>query len=70
MITILQIIVSVILIAAILMQSKGTGLGSAWAGSGQSFSSKRGMETALFKLTVILTVIFLGLSILPLVGLA
>ena len=64
----IQIVVSVCLITVILMQSSGTGLGSGFAGGGQSYHSRRGMEKVLFRATIGLTVLFLVLSFLPLLG--
>lgn len=58
-----QIIVSVALIAAILLQSKGTGLGSVFGGSGSVFQTRRGAEKGLFQLTIILAIAFGLLSI-------
>lgn len=68
MLLIAQIVVTVLLIAVILMQSRGTGLGS--TGSGQSYHSRRGMEKVLFRATIGLTVVFIVLSLLPLLGVA
>ena len=53
-----QIIVSVLLIGAILLQQKGTGLGASFGGSGQIYRSKRGLEKILFLATIVLAVIF------------
>ena len=58
-----QIIVSIALIAAILLQSKGTGLGSVFGGSGSVFQTRRGAEKGLFQLTIVLAVLFGLLSI-------
>jgi len=57
-----QIIISVALIAAILLQSKGTGLGSVFGGDGSVFRTRRGAEKGLFQLTIILAVVFVLLS--------
>jgi len=65
--TILQIIVSVFLIGAILLQNKGQGLSSSFGGSGEFYRSKRGLEKLLFGLTVVLVCLFLIVSILNLV---
>jgi preprotein translocase subunit SecG len=64
---IFQIGVSVLLIALILLQAKGTGLGRTWGGSGEFYKSKRGMEKVLFSITIILVFIFLATSILSLI---
>ena len=61
-ITIAQIVVAVSLSALILLQAKGTGLGRAFGSS--TYHSKRGVENLIFKTTIILAVIFVGLSIL------
>lgn len=63
----IQLIVSVILISAILLQSRGTGLGSAFGGEGKSYHSKRGMEQVLFKATILLAILFVGLSLFALI---
>ena len=64
-----QIGVAVLLVAAILLQQKGAGLGSAFGGSlgGQVYRSKRGLEKALFWATVILAILFMILALLNLV---
>ena len=64
LLTYLQIIVSVLLIAAILLQSKGTGLGSTFGQSQELFRTKRGMEKILHTGTIVLTALFLVFSLL------
>jgi len=67
--TIIQIIVSVLLMAAILIQARGTGLGSTWGGTGELYRSKRGVERIVFVATIILAAAFLLISIIgPLFG--
>lgn len=61
---ILQIIFSVVLMAAILLQSKGAGLGRAWGGGGEFYRSKRGVEKILSRATIILAILFLISSII------
>lgn len=58
-----QIIVSVLLIAAILIQNKGVGLGRVWGGSSGSSFTRRGLEKLIFKLTFVLVAAFVILSI-------
>lgn len=58
---ILQMLVSIALVAVIILQSKGTGLGSAF-GSTTSYHTKRGMEKTLFAGTIILSIVFLALA--------
>lgn len=64
---VIQIIISVALIAAILMQSQGSAMsGVLGGGMGTPFRTKRGLEKKLFIATIALAVSFLGFSILRL----
>lgn len=58
-----QIAVAVLLMAAILMQSRGTGLGASFGGEGNVYRAKRGVEKSLFYSTIVLTVVFFGLAL-------
>lgn len=62
-IKIIQIIVAVLLIASILMQSRGAGLGGIFGGSGGVYLTKRGLEKKLFIATIVLAAIFILLSL-------
>lgn len=64
---ILQIAVSVLLVAVVLLQVKGTGLGSTFGGSSQLYQSKKGVEKIVFNGTVFLTIVFGLLSLLAVV---
>ena len=57
-----QIGFSIALIILILMQARGTGLGRTGAGGGASFT-RRGLEMLIFRLTFIVTALFLIVSI-------
>ena len=61
-----QITVAILLIGAILVQQKGTGLGAAFGGEGNIYRTKRGFEKTVFIGTIILGIIFLVLAILGL----
>lgn len=61
---ILQLATSITLITLILLQSKGTGLGSAFGGSGGVYRSKRGIEKLFMLLTIIFACLFFLISIL------
>jgi preprotein translocase subunit SecG len=63
-IMILQVLVAIGLIVVILLQAKGTGLGSTFGGQSQMYHSKRGVERVVFYLTIILAILFVVLSIL------
>jgi preprotein translocase subunit SecG len=54
---IVQIILSVVLIALVLLQTKG-GLGGLFGGEGSVFHRRRGVEKTLFNVTIGLAVVF------------
>lgn len=59
------IITSIALIASVILQSKGAGLGGlTGAESGTVFSARRGIERTLFYVTIGLSVLFFILAIL------
>ena len=61
-----QILIALIIIAIVLMQAKGSGLGNIFGGSGggsDSYRTRRGIERILFRGTILLMVIFIALSI-------
>lgn len=49
-----QIVISILLIAAILLQQRGTGLTSTFGGLADIYSTRRGLEKFIFVLTIIL----------------
>ena len=61
--TIAQIAAAALLIVAILLQSRGTGLGSTFGGEGNVYRTKRGVEKILFRSTIVFAVAFLGLAL-------
>lgn len=58
-----QMLVSIALIASILMQARGAGLGAAFGGDSSVFRSRRGIEKRLFQFTVALTILFVVFSV-------
>lgn len=56
--SITQIILACLLLAVILVQQRGTGLGSSFGGESQLYRSKRGVERILFFATIILAILF------------
>ncbi len=60
---IIQIVVAIALIGVILLQQQGSGLGTGWGGSGASYHTRQGLERLLFRFTIILVVVFVGLAI-------
>lgn len=60
------IVVSVGLILSILFQVKGGGLGGIFGQADTVYRTKRGIEKTLFQFTIILTVLFVALSVVAL----
>lgn len=61
---IIQAVSAVVLILTVLIQSKGTGFGRGVGPS--SYHSKRGLEKIVFKLTVVMSIVFVVASFLNL----
>ena len=59
-----QILVAVALIAVILLQVKGGGLGGIFGQPDSVYRTRRGVEKSLFQLTIALSVLFVILSII------
>lgn len=64
---IVQIIISIALIALTVMQSKGAGLGRMLGGDSSIYRTKRGVEKTMFNLTVVLAVVFFLTSLLSVI---
>ena len=58
-----QIIVSIALIAAILLQARGTGLSGTFGGDSAVYRSRRGIEKRLWQFTILLLVLFVAFSL-------
>ena len=63
----MTIVISGVVVALIMLQGKGAGLGSAWGGGGEHFQTRRGVEKYLFRFTGILVFVFLILSIINII---
>ncbi len=58
------IITSIALIASVILQSKGAGLGGlTGADTGGIFTARRGIEKTLFRVTIVLGVLFFLLAV-------
>ena len=66
-IKIAQVVISILLIVAILLQNRGAGLGEAFGGSGGVYLTKRGLEKKLFIATIVLAVLFFVLLFLGII---
>ncbi len=61
------IITSIALIASVILQSKGAGLGNlTGTDTGTVFTARRGIEKTLFRVTIALSILFFSLAILAL----
>ena len=59
------IITSIALVASVILQSKGAGLGGlTGADTGGFFTARRGVEKVLFRVTIVLSFVFFFLNIL------
>jgi len=67
LLSIIQIVTSIILMIAVLLQQRGTGLGAAFGGEGNIYRTKRGLEKGLFIATIVLAVIFLATALLNII---
>ncbi|MBI1985060.1 MAG: preprotein translocase subunit SecG [Candidatus Wildermuthbacteria bacterium] len=65
---VLQIIISLLLIILILLQQRGSGLGSAFGGDGATFATRRGLSQKLHWLTMFLGAAFIALAVLNLLS--
>lgn len=57
-IDIIQLVSAIALTLAILLQNRGSGLGSAFGGDGNVYRTRRSLEKVLFNATIIIAVIF------------
>jgi preprotein translocase subunit SecG len=61
--TVLQVIFAVLLTGVILIQQKGAGLGAGFGGSGTLFTTKRGVDLILHKLTIVISILFFAVAL-------
>ncbi|OGY99176.1 MAG: preprotein translocase subunit SecG [Candidatus Liptonbacteria bacterium RIFCSPLOWO2_01_FULL_45_15] len=64
-ITVIQAIISVLIVILILLQERSAGLSGIFGGEGGGafYQTRRGMEKTIFSTTIALAIIFLGLAI-------
>ena len=61
-----QIILSIAVVLAVLLQVRGGGLGGIFGQPDSVYRTKRGVEKTLFQLTIILMVLFIIISLVAL----
>lgn len=64
--SVVEIVLGILLVVLILLQSKGTGIGSTFGGDMGFYATKRGAEKLIFMVTIVLATIFL---LIPVIGL-
>lgn len=62
----IQIALSVLLVIAILMQARGSGVGESFGGSGAVYRTRRGIEKSLYTATILLAILFAVVSLVRL----
>ena len=64
---IVQIIISIIVIAVVLLQARGSGFSATFSSDTSIYRTRRGVERTLFNVTIALAVLFVGISILSVI---
>jgi preprotein translocase subunit SecG len=59
-----QVLVCIGLVVAILLQSRGAGLGATFGGESSVYRSRRGVEKTLFQFTIALAILFVVVSMI------
>lgn len=63
-ISLIQMLIAIFLVVFVLLQQRGTALGSAFGGdSGSFYSARRGIQKQLYYGTIVLGVLFIGLAL-------
>ena len=66
-VNLIQLILGILLILIILLQQKGSGLGSTFGGELEMYRTKRGAENLLFRATIVIAALFIMASLIGLV---
>lgn len=66
-ILIIQMVSALFLIVCVLMQNRGTGIGTAFGGDGNIYRTKRGVEKGLFIMTILLSALFIASSLMAVI---
>ncbi len=60
----IQIVLAILLMAGILLQQRGTGIGSSFGGAGMEYSTKRGAEKVIFRATIVIAILFIAACVI------
>lgn len=63
---IVQFFLAALLVTAILLQQKGTGLSGVFGGSSNIYSTKRGVDKILHLATIVISIVFFSISLIRL----
>ena len=63
MLNIVEIVLAVLLIAGVLLQARGSGLGAAFGGDGSVYRTRRGIEKRLHVGTIVVAIAFFGVAL-------
>ncbi len=67
-ISVVELLVAIFLVVFVLLQQRGTALGSSFGGDSSSFyGARRGVQKQLYWGTIILGILFIGLALLKLI---
>ncbi|MBI2033515.1 MAG: preprotein translocase subunit SecG [Candidatus Liptonbacteria bacterium] len=66
--TILQLIISIVLVILILLQERSAGLSGIFGGEGGFYQTRRGLEKIIFRSTILLAALFMIIAIIQLVS--
>jgi len=62
-IQLLQVVIAILLMVAVLLQNRGSGLSNIFGGTGNVYRTKRGIEKKLFIATIVLAILFFLISL-------
>lgn len=61
--SIVQLVLSILLIIAVLMQQRGSGMGAAFGGGGVVYNTRRGVDKILFQITIVISILFFAAAV-------
>ncbi len=61
-----QIVTSIVLVALVLSQQRGSGLGASFGQEGGGYATRRGIQKKIFSATIVFAIIFVILALLNL----
>ena len=61
---VIQILICILLVALVLLQARGSGLGSVFGQDNAVFRTRRGAERVIFQITIAVAIVFCALSII------